>query len=309
MRKIPVVFCFDDNLVLPAGVCITSLLENAHPDTFYDIFILHDEQATYPTSGFLECLHDVYANFSITYRTVGNQFRDAFEIRGITVPAYYRLLIPELIPEYDKIMYHDVDVIFRSDLSGIFDETAMSGYYMAGVISPGFLRQDSVKRRVGLGLNPQDYILSGNLIFNTALLRADQMVDRFREEAKNNYKHQDMDVINIVCKGKTKRLSPVFCGTIELFKLDIQETKQQIYPSRELREMQAWGTVHYNGPKPWNGWCPNFDIWWEYYRRSVYYDPKFYFEFFKDKLNEYDRLPLWKRIKIIGRYFKVGIKK
>ena len=29
MNKVPVVFCFDDNLALPAGVCITSLLENA----------------------------------------------------------------------------------------------------------------------------------------------------------------------------------------------------------------------------------------------------------------------------------------
>ena len=41
MRTIPILFTFDDKLVLAAGVCITSLLENAAPDTFYDIFILH----------------------------------------------------------------------------------------------------------------------------------------------------------------------------------------------------------------------------------------------------------------------------
>ncbi|MBD1422500.1 glycosyltransferase family 8 protein [Sphingobacterium chuzhouense] len=304
MRKIPVVFCFDDNLAMPAGVSITSLLENAHSDTFYDIFILHDERAVYPTLGILERLYDRYTNFNITYRSVGNQFQEAFEIRGITVPAYYRLLIPELIPEYDKIMYHDVDVIFRSDLSAIFDVTDMAGYYIAGVISPGFLYQESVQRRIGLGLDPQDYILSGNLIFNAALLRANQIVDRFRKEAKHNYKHQDMDVINIVCKGKIKRLSPVFCGMIELFKLAVKGTKQEIYTSKELSDMQEWGIVHYNGPKPWNSWCPNFDIWWEYYRKSVYYDPGFYFDFFYSRLNEYDKLSFSKRLKILFRYFK-----
>ncbi|MBD1432236.1 glycosyltransferase family 8 protein [Sphingobacterium sp. DN00404] len=310
MKKIPVVFCFDDNLLIPAGVSITSLLENADSNTFYDIFILHDDQAIYPASGFLERLYERYKNTKITYRSVGNQFRDAFEIRGITIPAYYRLLIPDLIPEYDKIMYHDVDVIFRHDLSDIYEKTDMSDYYMAGVLSPGLFNKKVTERRVGLGLDPRNYILSGNLILNSALLREDKVVFRFKEEAKNNHVHQDMDVINLVCKGKVKILSPIFCGTIELFKLAIHKTKQSVYNLEELHDMQQQGIIHYNGPKPWKSWCPNFDIWWEYHRKSIYYDSKFYFNFFYDKLEEYDRLSLWQRVKLLVRYFKTrGIKK
>src|SRR5690606_33941903 len=310
MKKIPVVFCFDDTWVMPAGVSITSLLESARPDTFYDIFILHDQRASYPTAGILERLHDKYTNFNITYRNVGKQFQEAFEIRGITVPAYYRLLIPELIPEYDKIMYHDVDVIFRCDLSEIYGTTEMSDYYIAGVLSPGLFNKKVTQQRIDLGLDPKNYILSGNLIFNSALLREDKVVSRFKEEAKNNYVHQDMDVINLVCKGKVKVLSPVFCGTIELFKLATHKIEQSLYNLDELLDMQQWGIVHYNGPKPWNGWCPNFDIWWEYYRKSIYYDSKFYFNFFYAKLEEYDRLSLWQRVKLLVRYFKTrGIKK
>lgn len=41
MNTIPIVFAFDNNLILPACVCISSLLMNAKENTFYDIFILY----------------------------------------------------------------------------------------------------------------------------------------------------------------------------------------------------------------------------------------------------------------------------
>lgn len=40
MKTVPIAFAFDNNLVLPACICISSLLMNAKEETFYDIFIL-----------------------------------------------------------------------------------------------------------------------------------------------------------------------------------------------------------------------------------------------------------------------------
>ena len=68
------------------------------------------------------------------------------------------------------------------------------------------------------------------------------------------------------------------------------------------------GNLHFNGHKPWKKYCINFDIWWEYYRKSPFYDEKFYFDFFYSKLDELDQLSLWKRIKILVRYFVYGRK-
>ena len=42
MRKVPVVFSIDRNVVVPFTVCVTSLLEHARPDTFYELFVLCD---------------------------------------------------------------------------------------------------------------------------------------------------------------------------------------------------------------------------------------------------------------------------
>lgn len=304
MNIVPIVFCFDDNLLLPAGVCIASLLENANENTFYDIFILHDNIAKYPELKYLEKLYQRYQNFSIQYRSVGSEFKNAFEIRGITVAAYYRLLIPELIPEYDKIMYHDVDVIFRTDLSTIYKETDMDDFYIAGVVSPDALDKSLRDTILKMNLNPDSYILSGNLIFNSFLMRKDSLVESLKKEAQKNYKYQDQDVLNLICKGKIKRLSPSFCGAIGIFKLAANKVEQPLYSLAELEEVERRGIVHYNGPKPWDEWCPNFDIWWEYYRKSVYFDAQHYFYFYVSKLKELDQLSLWKRIKLLIRYFK-----
>ena len=50
MTTIPILFTFDQTLEMPAGVCFTSLLENAAKDTFYDIFILHGPNADFSNS-------------------------------------------------------------------------------------------------------------------------------------------------------------------------------------------------------------------------------------------------------------------
>lgn len=306
MNKIPIVFCFDDNLLLAAGVAINSLLLNAKTETFYSIYVLHDSTAKFPSSSFFEPLVERFSNFSLDFINIGDEFKDAYEIRGITVAAYYRLLIPTLLPQYDKLMYHDVDIIFQDDLSEVFFNTNMENYYVAGVVSPACLNEEVANQRREMGLDPHHYILSGDLIINSALMRADNIVKRFKEEAKHKYKHQDQDVINIVCKGKIQMLPVTFCSTVGAFKLDANNTKQEIYPQEDLSAMINRGIIHYNGPKPWNTICPNFDIWWEYYRKSPYYNKKFYYDFFSKKMEEHDRLPLLKRVKILLRYFKYG---
>ena len=129
MNNIPIAFAFDNNLSFPACVCLSSLMKHAKHDTFYDIFILHSEKEALRTEE-LDKLPTFYPNCRITYRTVDNTFDQAFEIRGITTAAYYRLLIPELIPEYDKIIYSDVDVIFRMDLTELY-ALDIENYYIA----------------------------------------------------------------------------------------------------------------------------------------------------------------------------------
>lgn len=307
MTTIPIVFAFDNRLTIPAGIAITSLLMNAHEDTFYDIFILHSEKESLDKE-ILAKVSEKFSNCRITYRTVGNIFDNAFEIRDITTPAYYRLLIPQLVLEYDKVLYSDVDVIFRSDLTGFY-KTDIDEFYFGGVNSISHFDNELVDYYENINLDPSKIIYSGNLLINCKALRnAVDIKDEILKHAKKKYRFQDMDVINIACKGNIRYLSPSFCLTNYINKSIVNNDNRllELWTESELDAAMKYGIIHYNGQKPWKGFCVNFDIWWEYYRKSPVFDPKYYFDFFYSRLNELDALPLWKRIKILVRYFVYG---
>ena len=306
---IPIAFAFDKNLVMPACVCISSLLMNAKKDTSYDIFILHPANQSMTQTDLVK-LPEYYDNCKLTFRPVGNEFDNAFEIRGITTPAYYRLLIPEIIPEYDKIIYSDVDVIFRRDLSDLYS-IDLTGVYMAATYDVGMnLGKDGVAHiNSSKGLVLGKYIQSGFIMLNSSKLKNDGLVIRFKEEAKKQYKFQDQDILNVVC-GKNLKVLPAEYNmtdyTFYYLNSGDELIKSGYVKEEEISEAKQYGTLHFNGHKPWKSYSINFDIWWEYYRKSPFFDEKFYFDFFYRKINDYDLLPLWKRVKILLRYFVYG---
>ena len=307
-NKIPIVFAFDNNLVLAAAVCISSLLSSAHANTYYDIYILHAKEECIDK----KLLNKVEAHFSnckITYRSVPDTFKEGFEIRGITIAAYYRLLIPQLIPEYERVIYSDVDVIFRQDLSHVYFQTDLGDCYIAGVNNLAHLDVD-LHHHYGttLGLDTTSVICSGFLLMDSKRIKADGLVEKFIEHSKNKYKFQDQDILNICCRGRIKMLPPKYSllTYISFMAINRPEELTMVWPSKDIEEAMTAGNIHYNGQKPWRGACINFDVWWEFYRKSPVFDPKYYFEFFYGKLNELDRLSLVKRLKILARYFIYG---
>ena len=305
MKTVPIAFAFDNNMVFPACICMSSLLMHALPDTCYDIFILYYDNLDFSQ---IDRLSEYYPNCRIQYRQVNDSFEASYEVRDITVPTYYRLLIPELIPEYDKILYSDVDVIFRTDLSDVYFNTDLSDCYVAGVNSLAHLIPEYKHYYDKLGLEADKIIYAGNILLNSKRIRENNIVAQFLKHAQQKYKFQDLDILNIVCQGKIKYLNPDFCLTTHLSQLAVYDRGQLLrYWSDEVIEKALEeGIVHYNGNKPWIQYCINFDIWWEHYRKSFYFDRKYYFDFFYYRLNIFDQLPLINRLNILIRYFVYG---
>lgn len=308
MTRVPIVFAFDNNLAMPAAVCIYSLLVNAKPTTAYDIYILHRGGEQLDLSK-VERVISQFPLSTLTLREVGDEFDSSFEIRGITTPAYYRLLIPQLIPEHDRVIYSDVDVIFRQDLAEVYN-TELSNNIIAGVNNLAHIDSDLKAYYEGnLGLVSPNIICSGFLVMNCETIRRENLKESFLELAKKKFKYQDQDILNISCAGRIKMLAPKYSLLTYISLYAITNGKESLVPlwnASEVDEALMEGNIHYNGNKPWRTWCLNFDIWWEYYRKSPIFDEKFYFDFYYRRLNELDALPFVKRIKILARYFVYG---
>lgn len=308
MTTIPIVFTFDNNLALQASVCIYSLLVNAKEDTIYDVYFLYPEKTGLETN-YLKKVFTEYPRHKTHYIGIGDDFDKAFQIRGINTVTYYRLLIPELIPEYDKIIYSDVDVIFQDDLSDIYLNTDLEGNYLGAVNSLSHFDKDRREYYENqLNLDVSKIFYAGNIIINSKAIREAQLKNTFMSMIETKYKFQDMDILNITCQNNVKFLPPSFCVTTYFCDMAVSDKEEliSVWSEDDIKEAFSKGIIHYNGQKPWNGFCVNFDIWWEYYRKSPVFDPKYYFDFFYSRLNELDALPLWKRIKILVRYFVYG---
>lgn len=310
MKTVPILFTFDDKIILPACVCISSLLQSADQDTFYDIFIIHSDKYDLSKTDVAK-IPTYFNNCRLNFRPISGEFVGSYEIRGIPETCYYRMLSPELIPEYDKILYSDVDVIFREDQAKYYDVELGTNCF-GGVDKSCRTREPVMDyARNVLGIDPsKGFYNSGNLLINLKQIREEGLCARFRELGKNNYRQQDMDIINIACNGRFYSMPLAFCLAIDIYRMIVLHRDEMLkyYSPEELDYALKYGIVHYNGAKPWNGWSHHFDIWWEAYRRSPFFDEKYYLDFFDFREDELDRLPFKKRLKVLARYLVYGRK-
>lgn len=279
MALVPIVFSFDDNLKVPAGVCISSLLESKKEDTFYEIYVLYIELEK-ETIDYLKRLEDHFSNFTLQFVCVKSQLDEGFVIRGISRVAYSRLLIPRLFKKHVRVLYSDVDVIFTDDLSSLL-ELSMDDFKVAGVIALT-ISKNHIKR---IGIKGK-YVNSGFLLFNNQVIEDQDVEESIKLVRSTKFKYQDQDILNIVYDGFIyTKLSPRFNISYKMvipLSMGNTENLVKVYGENALSEIyNLKGMIHYLGTeKPWgHGNVPLGDIWWEAFRNSIYYDLDFYINY------------------------------
>ncbi|RHJ94926.1 glycosyltransferase family 8 protein [Parabacteroides bouchesdurhonensis] len=261
---IPIVFAFDKNYFLAAAVTISSLLDNSTEGEHYQIICLYSGLKKDELDWLMK-LKDKYGKASFRLVDMKNTFTDApVLLEHLNYTVYYRLMIPDLFPNYDKIVYSDVDIIFRRGMAGLWQES-IGDNYVAGVLDR-FVTEDTefMKKR---GFNGRLYINAGFLLYNNKKLIADNVPRNWLDEIGKplNY-YMDQDIINRVCEGHIKRL-PLYYNC---FSIDPKWKFLSKFPEAEIDEAFKRGNVHYTSKdKPWNNkkrfYRSNELIWWKYY--------------------------------------------
>ena len=106
-----------------------------------------------------------------------------------------RLALPEILPEEDRVLWLDIDTIVNTDITDLFG-TELDGCYVAAVEEP-------IRSK-----DPFLYYNAGVMVMDLKKLR-DGMADLLiRYVNRVDLRFPDQDVINLLCQGRIKPISP-----------------------------------------------------------------------------------------------------
>ena len=239
---------------------------------------------------------------NITFINVGNAFSNAYEVRNVTIASYYRLLIPTLFKDYERVIYLDVDIICKTSLEEVY-EFDLGDNYIAGVAS--YICNDiDIEYSNTIGCNSGYYINAGFIVFNIKKILEDSINEKFMELSNNKYLYQDQDIINIACNGKIKMLDVKYNFTQLYYRALLEGNifTKNFYSFENVKESSKDCIIHYTGNKPWNSLCLRFEEWWMIYKSSPFYTEEFYYKMVENIANN-KNLTLRNRIALLIKYF------
>lgn len=259
---VPIVIAFTPCYFVPAATCLHSMMKHTCEDARFHVICLLSEDLSDRLKGKIQLIGG--GNVTYSFFNMAGRLQDIYVDSKYTEAASYRLLLPELLPEYKKVIYIDCDVIVRNDLAALFYSVDLSDNYMAAVFEAPLDFQ--VERFAAIGCNPMEYFNSGFLVMNLEKMRQDGLVEKFLEASRiEGLEFPDQDVLNMVCKGRILGLPPYYNSIRTFYLPQYKQNFLRRYAEAELLEIQQHGTVHYTGAKPWNHFTVEFVLWWTYY--------------------------------------------
>ncbi|HFK5529222.1 TPA: glycosyltransferase family 8 protein [Elizabethkingia anophelis] len=263
-KAIPLVLAFTPNYFIPAATCLYSIIKNSSKAEKFHVICLLTEELPLDMIEKLKRLTSDRIQYSFINLT--GKLKDVYIDERYTIAASYRLLLPDLLPEYDKALYIDCDVIVRNNLAELYNEIDLKDNYLAAVYEASLDFQ--IPYLHSIGSRPGEYINSGFLIMNLKQLRQDGMVTRFLQAAKSDgLQFPDQDVLNKLCKGRILALPPYYNSIRTFFLPQYKKDFLNYYSEKDWNNVQEHGTIHYTGAKPWNSFTVKFRDWWDYYEQ------------------------------------------
>lgn len=192
----------DNNYIQHLAVTIASILKNKAEDDSFS-FIILDGGITDENKEKIIALKSI-CDFDIEFVTVDNSLFAKCPIQDwthLSIVGYYRLVLPDIKPEWDKIIYLDCDIIVRDSLKELFN-LDIGDCYIASVTDIS-----SKKHAKRLGLN--SYSNTGVLLISSNKWREDNVTDKlFKWIDENNEKIvlHDQDILNAAINDKIKPL-------------------------------------------------------------------------------------------------------
>lgn len=165
---------------------------------------------------------------------------------------WYRLLLPDLLPGHERVLYLDADMLALQSLLPLYLHDL--GDNLLGAVAQPTIGLEAHCR--ALGLEPQlGYFNSGTLLMNLVRMRAEGFTASALARAKNNtLRFPDQDLLNITTAGRWAKLAPKWNAVSYLWLDPLAADGMYGSLEREIA-LRAPALVHFEGPgslKPWH---------------------------------------------------------
>ena len=259
---IPVALITDDNFVMQTAVAIRSLLDSRHADTRYDIRVVmascaessREKLAAFPEVTIVEASTEAYS--------------DIRQMAHIPIACLLKFDLCELLPDCDRILYIDGDVIVRDDLTALY-EWDLKGHILAAAPQTVLVGTEDKK------------ISAGILLFDAKRMRDEHARDRLVETRRSlgDQRSMDQQSFNLLL-GEDMAYLPLRynCCPVQVWDAAAQSGLEALnahygtdYESVDAAIADA-AIVHFaTGSKPWLYDNIEYgDLWFQTYKNTPY---------------------------------------
>ena len=193
----------------------------------------------------------------LSFLRVPDSELDGLPTVGFTRKAtWYRIFLPELRPELDRIVYLDADLLVLDSLLPLW-KTDVEGQWLGAVTN--VLQHNDMHRPGELGIEEAHaYFNAGVLLMNLEQMRRDRRTQALLEYSRANAERlvwRDQDALNVVLGERRVRLHPRW-NYMNSFRW---EHAADALGAEALAEAHASPAIrHFEGPdmnKPWHYMC------------------------------------------------------
>lgn len=284
---ISLVFAFNEDYCKYFSAALQSIIEHSNLSAQYDIVVLTSE---------INCTYEkllrkqLPENFSIRFFNMTDIILENFSeiilknFKYWSIEMYYRIFIPIIMQDYDRVLYLDSDIIVNTDLSKFYHQNFETNELIAIKDTTSQLLhleeyQERKKHLVEILklIDETKYFNSGVLLFNIKQINSLKYLQEFIKYIQiENLLFPDQDILNMLFQNKTKLISSKWnycCGELiynESFLDQIRNGYKKEFEEAKKNPL----IIHYTSPKkPWNTKLhEHFEKFWEYARKTPFYE-------------------------------------
>lgn len=249
MDTIEIAACTDHRFIMQIGVMMHSVCRN-NQDQDLRFHVIIDESVTEEDKADLK---DVATGDVCFYDVDSRVFNSMPLIGTLSYATYYRLLIPQILPDdIDKVLFLDGDIIVRHSLRPLW-ETDINEYALAAVTDSA---ESTIEIYNRLEYSPNlGYFNAGVLLINLNYWRVNNIRSEIESFIKNHVEKIfccDQDILNYVLRERKKTLPLKYNSQAGyLWTLMRAGYNYWKYEKEVLEAREDPVILHFTDTKPW----------------------------------------------------------